>query len=61
MISFDKVWDVMTIDCDKCPHFEELDGTFDECIAIAKSHGWYMKKIEPDSWEHYCDSCKKNL
>jgi len=58
MIEYSPRFQNMEISCDEvdCGHSIEFYGTFDECVALAKSSGW---KISPDGddWIHTCPDC----
>jgi Fe2+ or Zn2+ uptake regulation protein len=53
--------DHMTMECDICGTVDEFDGTWQDCMNIAKRDGWKIK-MHNDEWYHFCcDKCLEKL
>lgn len=51
----------MHLTCDSCPTKDEFDGTFENCIDMAKQDGWRFKYHDGE-WYHFCSGgCAKKL
>ena len=53
MINYIKKDRLMELTCDICPESAEYEGTWQECIDLAKADGWKFVK-KPDDWYHGC-------
>ena len=51
----------LEIECDVCGEQQEYEAdTFVEGLQESKQEGWIHKKIDDDTWLHFCsDECEK--
>lgn len=57
MFQYDNDFHEGTITCDTCGDEENLNGSFQQCIADAKDSGWKSHKDGNDEWVHTCPLC----
>jgi len=51
----------MTMECDICQETAEFEGTFKECIELAKQAGWIIS-FHNDEFYHFCSNeCRRKL
>ena len=55
-LRFNRMYQLMTLQCDGCGHDEQREGDYREALDLFKGANWGVVQ-EGREWRHYCPAC----